>query len=173
MKGTALVLLTLIALSSIVYAQQQTTRQLSKAAIEVAGTKLRLGMTKAQVAEKLAGHEITKVQEDEWMVASLEKKQLGPTLQFTHGSLSYADRYWTTYDNDIVEALFGAVSTLNREGFSKCTVTADDSVSPDLTAHRVWISCGEKTVLVLRDSIDGKSHNMVYERLGSMRDTAE
>jgi hypothetical protein len=168
MKRTALALLTIAVISSIVYAQQQTARKMSNAAIEVGGTKLHLGMTKAQVTEKLAGHEFTKVNEDEWMLGSL--KELGPTLQFTHGLLSYADRNWVTYDNDIVEALFGAVRTLNDEGFSVCTVTADDAVSPDLTSHRVWIDCGEKTVLVIRRSFGGKSYNSVDERLGHMRD---
>lgn len=128
-----------------------------------------MGMTKGQVAEKLAGNEINKIHDDEWVLGSPEKG-LGPSLQFTNGLLSYADRNWVTYDNDIVEALFGAVRTLNKEGFSRCTVTADDSASPDLTAHRVWIQCGEKTVLVIRRSFGGKSYNFVDERLGSMRD---
>jgi len=102
-------------------------------------------------------------------LGSLEKN-FGPTLQFTNGFLSYADRNWVTYDNDIVEAMFGAVKTLNDEGFSTCIVTADDSVSPNLTAHRVWIDCGVKTVLVIRRSFGGKSYNSVDERLGRMRD---
>jgi hypothetical protein len=168
MKKTALVALTLATLlSSVLYAQRSSAPQLSKAAIDVHGTKLRLGMSKGEVTDKLTGNEITKDDEDNWNIAS--SGNLGPTLQFTDGRLSYADRYWTTYDNDIAEALFGAVNSLNQEGFSACTVTADTKTEPDTTAHRVWIRCGEKSILLVRDSIGEKSHNMVYEQLGAMR----
>jgi hypothetical protein len=168
MKRTLRALLSVAVLTIIVHAQQR-----SKAVLEVAGANLRLGMTKAQVAEKLAGHEIAKLHEDEWMVGSLEKKELGPTLQFTNGVLSFADRYWTTYDNDVAEALFGAVSSLNSEGLLNCVVTADTAASPSLTAQRVWIKCGEKSILLVRRSFGGKSYNSVYERLGNMKDTTE
>jgi hypothetical protein len=145
--------------------------QREKADVEVAGHKLHLGMTKAQVTEKLAGVEFTKIREDEWMVGSLEKKEIGPTLQFTNGVLSYAERFWTVTDDDVVEQLFGVVSSLNGEGFSECTVTADTNDSPDIRAKRVWISCGEKSVLVVqRTVVGGHSHDAVYERLGKMRD---
>jgi hypothetical protein len=130
-------------------------------------------MTKAQVAEKLAGTEFTKVNDDEGMVGSLEKNQLGPTLQFSRGVLTFADRYWTTYDNDIAGALFGAVSSVNGEGFSPCTVTADSRPAPDMTGHRVWIACGEKTILLIRRSFGGKSYNSVYEQLGVMRESSD
>ena len=76
------------------------------------------------MSEKLIGHEITKVNEDGWMVGSLEKGQLGPSLQFTNGLLSYADREWSISDKDTAEALFGSVSSLNSEGFLECRISA-------------------------------------------------
>jgi hypothetical protein len=163
MKRLALVLLTFTALSSILYAQQ---KRLSKAAIDVRGTNLRLGMTKAEVTDKLAGNAITKAHEDHWIVAPSD--ELGPSLQFTNGRLSYADRYWITYDNDIAEALFGAVNSLNQEGFSACSVTAHTKTEPATMLHQVSIECGEKSILLVRSSFGGKSYNTVYEQLGSM-----
>jgi len=162
----------LVAGLATLYAQRETSHKMSKADVDVGGHKLHLGMTKAQVTEKLAGIEITKIHDDEWMVASLEKKQLGPTLQFTNGVLSFAERYWTVSANDTVEDLFGAVSSLNSDGFSQCNVTADTNDSPDIKAKRVWIMCGEKSVLVIRRTIvGGHSHDAVYERLGRMKDS--
>jgi hypothetical protein len=170
-KRMALVPLVVAGLATV-HAQRETSPHASKADVEVAGYKLHLGMTKAQITEKLAGTEITKIHEDEWMVGSLEKKEFGPTLQFTNGVLSYAERFWTASDDDTVEQLFGVVSSLNREGFSQCSVTADTNDSPDIRAKRVWIMCGEKSVLVVRRTIvGGHSHDAVYERLGRMRDT--
>ena len=164
MREIGLGLLIVAGLSSIVYAQKQT--RLSKATIDVAGINLQLGMTKAQVEEKLGGREITKIQQDEWMVGS--EKQLGPTLQFRNGLLNFADRYWSTTDNDIAEALFGAVTSLNQEGFSDCTIEAGVNASPDMTAHNIWIRCGEKGILITRHLMGAKSYNMVYEQLGVM-----
>lgn len=167
-----LTLVSLVAGFATVSAQRQPSSHVSKADIEVAGQKLHLGMTKAQVTEKLAGTEITKIHDDEWMVGSLEKKEFGPTLQFTNGVLSYAERFWTVSDNDLVEQLFGVVSSLNGEGFSQCNVTADTNDSPDIRAKRVWIMCGEKSVLVIRRTIvGGHSHDEVDERLGRMKET--
>lgn len=93
----------------------------------------------------------------------------GPTIQFKNGVLSYTERFWTTSDNDVADALFGAVSTLNSEGFSVCTVTADTQVSPSINSQRVWIACGEKSALVVKRSFGGHSYNSVYEQLGKYR----
>jgi hypothetical protein len=154
-------------LALTVHPQDHAPAQSGRATIEVGSTKLRLGMTKAQVEEKLSGHDITKIQPNEWMVSS--EKELGPTLQFSNGQLTFADRYWTTSDNDIGEAFFGAATTLNQEGFSACTLESGTKVSPDMTAHNVWINCGEKSILVTRHLMGGKSYNMVYEQLGVMQ----
>jgi len=78
-----------------------------------------------------------------------------------------------TYDNDIVEALWGAVSTLNEEGFSSCNISAGTKSSPDIMSHNIWIDCGEKSIVVMRQTISGKPHNMVYEHLGRMYDARE
>jgi hypothetical protein len=170
MKGITLLLLATTTPTTL-YAQREASSR-GKVEIEVAGHKLHLGMTKAQVTEKLTGAEITKIRNDEWMVGSLEKKEFGPTLQFTNGVLSYAERFWTVSDNDTVEQLFGVVSSLNSEGVSRCCVTADTNDSPGISAKRVWIMCGDKSVLVIRRTIVGEhSYDAVYERLGRMRDT--
>jgi hypothetical protein len=169
MRGMLLALLSL-ALTSTGHAQKVP---LSRSAIEVAGVRLRLGMAKAQVAEKLAGVVLTKVNDDEWMIGSFEKGNIGPSIQFHNGVLSYAERFWTTADNDVADALFGVVTTLNDEGFSNCTVTADTHTSPDINAQRVWIACGEKSVLIIKRLIGGHSYNSVYEQLGKRRSVDE
>jgi hypothetical protein len=51
-------------------------------------------------------------------------------------SLTSLIKNWVTYDNDIMEALFGAVTSLNDEGFSACKVTADTKTDPTMTLPR-------------------------------------
>lgn len=165
---TSAVLLILACWCPLLNAQQKHSAQLGKAALEVSGVKLHLGMTKGEVAEKLSGNEISKYNEDNWMIAA--PNNLGPTLQFTNGRLTHAERNWVTYDNDITEALFGVVHSLNEEGFATCVVTANTKATPDATSHGVWIVCGEKSILVVRRTFGGKSYNTVDEHLGTMHD---
>lgn len=167
MKRTTIAILCCLAvlsiLSSLVYAQ----RRLSRSAIDVKGVKLRLGMSKSEVSEKLVGNEITKTDEDDWMVAA--SGELGPSLEFTDGRLSFADRYWVTYDNDISEALYGAVTSLNQEGLPACTVNTDIKTDPDSSLHRLWILCGEKSIVMVHNMTHARTFNTVHEQLGRMR----
>lgn len=147
-----------------VYARSQTRG----AELEVAGVKLHLGMTKAEVMEKLAGRTYWKVNDDNWV--SGPSNSVGPAMQFTNGKLTFTERFWATKDTDTAMALFGAVSSLNNDGFRKCDVTAGVNTSPDIVAHNVWISCGEKSVVVNRDTIGNHSYTMVHEELGKQHE---
>ncbi|MBZ5522422.1 MAG: hypothetical protein LAP21_09305 [Acidobacteriia bacterium] len=166
MKQKALALFAFVVLMSIVIDLKMNAQQSGNGVIEIAGVTLRLGMTKATISEKLASVPITKDREDFWIIGSKSSSQY---LQFTNGRLTYVSRNWVTYDNDIVAALHGAVSSLNREGYRSCNVEADSKVDPDSTLQRIWIRCGEKSILVSRASLNGKSYNTVDEELGTIR----
>jgi hypothetical protein len=147
-----------------IYARPQQT----KAELEVDGVLLRLGMAKSEVTDKLAGRQYWKVNDDNWVIAPPQK--IGPSIQFTNGKLNYTEREWTTAENDAGMALFGAVNSLNRDGFRECDVTAGVNSTPDVTAHNVWISCGDKSVVVNRDTIGNHSYTIVHEELGRQHD---
>lgn len=152
-------LLAILALfAHITYGQQR------KVELEVDGVMLHLGMTKSEVTQKLAGLEYSKLSDDTWMVGS--KENGGPLIQFTNGRLTFAERFWATSENDTGMALFGAVTSLNKDGFHTCEVTAGVATSPDFTGHNVRISCGEKSVVVMRDTIGSHTYTMVHEELG-------
>lgn len=153
-------------LGSFLYAQTKRSPT-NSAFIEIAGVKLRLGMTPREITGKLPGTKITRIHDDLWGIGGEEMPS--ETIQFTNGRLSFAQRNWKSLDNDIVESLFGAVSTLNQQRNSNCTVQAREKRTPNALVHVVWVVCGEKTVSVTRDTVGDKSHNMVYEQLGEMR----
>src|SRR5277367_6257254 len=134
MRKIAVVLIALM-LPSVIYAQKKDPPHWGSAYMEVAGAKLHLGMTKAEVTGRLAGSAFRKLDENMWMMGS--EKDDGPTLQFTNGRLNFVSRDWITYDNDITAALFGVVTSLNDEGFSACKVTADTKTDPVATLQRV------------------------------------
>ena len=87
--------------------------------------------------------------------------------------LSYAEREWSTSTNDVPGALFGAMTSLNKEGFSDCHVTADLYTAPDTKAQRVWIHCGEKSVLLITRFVGDHGYTSVLEQLGAMRSIPE
>jgi hypothetical protein len=142
--------------------------QHSKVELEVDGVMLHLGMTKSEVVEKLAGRQYWKVNDHNWVIGP--PHDIGPSIQFTNGKLNFTERFWATNENDTGMALFGAVNSLNKDGFYACDVSASVNTSPDIAAHNVWISCGEKSVVVNRDTIGNHSYTMVHEELGHQRE---
>ncbi len=171
MKRTAAALLVLASVTSFLYAQTSPSAKLRKDYIDVFGTRLRIGMTKADVAEKLSGAEIIRVHEDSWLVGPEKSTS---SVQFKNGRLTFADRSWGTKNGDVAEELFGAVNSINSEGYSQCHVFADTRSFPEMTTQRVWMQCGNKSLLVLRTSyINGHTYNEVSEQLGTMREFSD
>jgi hypothetical protein len=160
---TALLGLTFVVLLSSVYAQQKTPGvQLSKDYLDVLGARLRLGMPEADVAEKVVGAEVVQKTDDQWFFKD------GTTIQFKNGMLNFADREWVSGNNTPVDALFGLVNSLNSEGYTQCSVSADTVSDPVGITQRVWLHCGNKSVLVLKSRFGDKSFEDVYEQLGSL-----
>ena len=161
-KAVAVIALLLLAVTIRMYSQTNNATQLSKDYIEIFGAKLQLGMTKAVVERKLSGAEIIKSGENSWLMTSGGLS----SLHFNNGRLSFADRTWHSKDNDIVDALHGAVTYFNNDGHSLCTVFADTIPDPQNSFERVWIRCGEKSILIVKSTIQGQTIEEVDEHLG-------
>jgi hypothetical protein len=166
MRKSAFVL-ALFTVATLMYAQQNTPHQVSGPSIEIAGVKLHLGMTKADVAERLVGNDITKISEKEWMVGTIG------SVNFKDEKLISVDRSWSSHGVDSIDAVFGAVSVLNREGYSSCKVYADTLNRPGWKAEIVWIDCGQKTVLIFKGEVGGVPLQDVKERLGHSYEDSE
>jgi hypothetical protein len=140
----------------------QAQKPSTKAVLEIAGAKLSLGMTEAQVDAVLQGVTINKIK-NVWLIED------DKTVEFTDGKLTFARRAWTVKDNDIMMPLYGLVGNMNREGYVACRVyTTSNPNSWGLAIHRVLIDCGEKSILISRFSREnGGTHNEISEVLGS------
>jgi hypothetical protein len=157
MNKAFFVSVTLAAVSSLLYAnQQRPPQQTSKPSIEIAGMTLRLGMAKADVAELFVGTQITKIDEQTWMIGN------NGTVQFKNGKMIFGERAWMNDSGDQIDAIFKAVSSLNREGFSACRVLSD---TPAYT-ERVGIDCGQKSVPITKTISGNQRLVEVSERLG-------
>ena len=67
MKTTVLALLTLVAISSFLYPQTNAKPQLSQEYIDILGVRVRLGMTKLDIADKLGSQKTKDGREDFWL----------------------------------------------------------------------------------------------------------
>jgi hypothetical protein len=161
MRKTVLVFLTLVALSSVILAQRKTPAQVNKPSIELVGVKLQLGMTKADVAERYVGTQVTKTTEDFWIIG---KVGLSGTVRFKNDKLQFVERSWIYTGDDPIDSIFAAVSTLNRDGYSSCKVVAgtlntavygenQGLLVANTSAERIWIVCGIKSVLISKTKI--------------------
>lgn len=144
--------------------------------LEIGLAKVRLDMTKAQVAEALKGYSITK-NGDEWGAMDLAKPEpglAGMTFQFTAGRLNAATREWPTHEGDVAGTIFAVVSHWERERAAQgkflmnCLVHTDDAASPDATFQRTSITCGQKAVVIMKDT-SGNQPQGVAEVLGERR----
>src|SRR5437879_5148047 len=115
--------LALFTVSTILYASQQRhSQQVSKPSIELVDVKLHLGMTKADVAERYVGTQVTKVSEDFWIIGKVGKSG---TVRFKNEKLVFAERSWIHTGDDPIDSIFAAISSLNRDGYFLCKVAAD------------------------------------------------
>src|SRR2546429_6166770 len=149
MKRLVWSVLILIISGSILYVQSNATPQ-KTGYIEIAGARLRLGMTKGEVSNKIAGVSILKVEEDYWGIGNGQPPN--EMIQFTNGKLNYAQRYWKSKDNDIFESLYGVAKSLNQEGYSNCRLQTYEKRAPEMSAQSVWVECGEKSVSLVRET---------------------
>ncbi len=173
MKRIALALSALASVSCFVYARQRTVPQVNKASIEIAGVKLHLGMSKAEVAERFVGTNITKMTERSWIIGN------SGTVRFKNEKLIFADRYWTRPGDDQIDAIFAFVSLLNKEGYVVCKVLSEARNTPitdaetgrvlsNNSSENVWIVCGEKTVLISKVTRGRKVIETVTQQLGEI-----
>jgi hypothetical protein len=163
MTKTSFLVLAVIALSSIVEAQRNGPAPVNVPSIEVGGIRLHLGMAKGDIAERFVGTPIMKVDEQTWQIGD------NGTVQFQNGKVIFAARSWMNDSSDQIDAIFKAVSSLNRDGFSACRVLSD---TPKYT-ERVGIDCGQKAILINRTVAGNQRVVEVSERLGEFDSDAK
>jgi len=149
-----------VALGSTIYAQRR-----NQTALNVDGISVHLGMPKQEFVQKLGKRDINKVAPDTCFIGKQGVITV-PMVEFTNDRISYAELPWPTYDNDIADAYYGAVTALNQEGFKNCDVEAFTKMNPDGNSHSVVIACGEKSTLLTRLEMNGKHYNTISEQLG-------
>jgi hypothetical protein len=68
-----------------------------------------------------------------------------------------------------VDAFYGAATYLNNEGHTACSISADTVPDQHMNLERVWIKCGDKTILITRATIGANKYHSVDEHLGALK----
>jgi hypothetical protein len=166
MRRQVLVLPVLLAACSVFYAQVRSAPGGSGEYLGILGVRVRLGMTKAEVADRLGSRKMKEGSDDTWLFG--EGQEWPSTIHFTDGRIDFASQSWIGSDGDVPRALFSAVGSLNKQGYSTCVVSTDTQASPIQTSERTWITCGKKSILISRMQDSKHTYHQVFEELGSL-----
>ena len=161
MKATILVAVLSLSLTPYGLAQSSGDR----VALDLGSVTVWLGMPQQEVLSKFeaAGYRVQPVNETT-MVLNGERVY---DVKFTAGRLSYADRDWIGRDVKAFDAVIGALGALAQYGGSPCRVSHDPIAEPGHSADRIFISCGKRSVLIIKGKLEGNDTVDVYERIGS------
>ena len=89
------------------------------------------------------------------------------SVQFSRGKLVFADREWISEDKSDLEAVLGALQVLAQHRTATCTVEHAPLTTPEQNANRIFVSCGKRSILILKGSLDGKPVSSISEGIGS------
>jgi len=151
------------------FALAADTAQVSdRISLEVGTVTVWLGMTQEEAATKFrdARYKVTLVG-DELLLQSNSESHI---LRFKGSRLAFADREWiTNYNADTVDAVIGALGELAEKAKNEsCYVNHSPISSPDSSSNRVFVSCGQRSVLIGKGTIMGHTYETISERIGDV-----
>ncbi len=153
-------------LASVAFAQQGT-----HVALELGSATVWLGMDKtaAQKAIEAAGIEFPEPDSDGSVIAVDTRAKRIYSLQFFRNKLVYADRNWDRRDGDRLPSVIEALTSLVDQGATNCKLEHAPITKPDMKMDRVFIECGERSVLLVTGGSKDISADSITERIGSFR----
>jgi hypothetical protein len=174
---TKYVATTIVLALSLAVSTLAQTNQASKQPSIWIGIQLQLGMSRDDIISKLAAdYRLTKVQgTDDWIVAEKQHAEIWQGyLGFHDGKLTYASKSWTQGDEDtfaFAQALWRAMSEMDREGHNVCSFEVPTANSPIAETRYVRFYCGAKKIeIITTDVLNGEAkghHVSISEVLSS------
>jgi hypothetical protein len=163
MKKYVLLLPLLFTISANMPSQQSKPR----VSLDLGSVNVWLGMSKAEVlnaVHKVGYRTIDELTDGKAMITSGDVGK-GPyyTVKFTADRLSYAERSWFS-DNQPFDAVLGALSTVSGKS---CDIQDDPKMTPEMNIRRIYIYCGERSILILKGTLGKNAMADVFERIGS------
>lgn len=162
----------LVFVFSLLFALSASTGQVplrhKRVTLEVGTVTVWLGMTKEQATKKFSGAGYVVTNDGDKLL--MRNGGDAHVIWFSDGRLAFAEKGWNTTDkNDPLDAVVGALASLARKvGSHPCSVIHSPISSPDSSSNRVFISCGERSVLIAKGTVVGQPFVDISERIGDM-----
>jgi len=83
------------------------------------------------------------------------------SVSFETGRLVYASRDWYNEETNEIDAVLGALAALASHGSTLCSVLSAPISRPDESAERVFITCGERSVVLMRGHFASSKNSFV------------
>jgi hypothetical protein len=148
-------------------AQAQTPN--SKVSLELGRVTVWLGMAQTDALLQLqsAGYQVLGTSTDRLIK---DGKNMY-SVSFETGRLIFASRDWYNEETKEIDAVLGALAALASHGSTLCSVQSAPINRPDESADRVFISCGERSVVLMRGHFASSKNSFVgaYEQIGQPR----
>lgn len=145
--------------------------------IQIGDVHLTLGQPKQQVKEMLSyRYNVNEYASDAVVVK--EKYETDPTkdvcsMWFKDSKLDHVARSWGQFENQkattLADALFRAISYINKTDETKATIEAVRDVSPDTDADNIILRFGRRSIRIISQRPgDGRKRSLdVYEYLSN------
>lgn len=174
MKLVSLLLVSLVVLPALLPAQtgKPQSQPNERVSLEVGSVTVWLGMPKAELTKRFsdAGYEITELGDKVFAHFGTEAHD----MRFKNGRLVFADVEWYNSKNDEIDAVIGAIGALaNKNQLRPCVVSHEPLSEPDASFDRVFIVCGDRSVLIGKGKIAGQLILDVTERIGQIPETTQ
>ena len=172
MKLTALLLLSVFALPTYT-GQSQRIPEKEITSLDLGSVTVWLGMTKQEAMKKLsAAGDTPKELGDKIGVETGTGTHI---LWFKNDRLVFTDLEWyRDRTGDGIDAVLGALGALAQKNDGHpCAVLHAPLSDPNLSVDRVFVKCGERSVLISKGKLEGKLLVDVSERIGDMPNRQE
>jgi len=146
------VIVSLLSLSSLA---QPPSRKVS---LEIGGATVWLGMPRQEVVDRCASAGLKQMSADRNGILFKSGEHIYST-QFKHDRLVFEDREWILSENgrdafQSVMAALASISDSDKGSASTCSISHQPLTNPDNQANRIFISCGERSFLLMEHIIE-------------------
>lgn len=130
-----------------------------------------IGIPKQEVLSKfaIAGYKLLSTSAEDTADGKLILVNAGDTIYdvaFTAGRLTFAERGWYTKNVSVEDAVIDSLTAVAGTSGTLCKVTPDTLSSPGSSSKRVFVSCGSRTILIMKTKLDKSEYVSVSERIG-------
>lgn len=170
MRFKVFVLILLIFLP--VLADQPQSQPRARVLLDLGTVTVWLGMPKDEAVKKFVDAQYIVTDMGDQILVHLGSVYYG-RLAFKNNRLVFTFVEWLKADTDEVDAVLGALGALAEKGPSPCVLSHQPLSQPDSTLNRVFVICGDRSVLIGHGKVGNSPFVSITERIGELPATAQ